>query len=126
MEADFNDGNLAGFVFTCNGQGDVTLSLKNYLTGTYPKLESILIHQVDSNSQQMMMGGGGMEMMMSVSPQSCAEGSQIYAETQESQPVDVNGLVNWLDQLWQTDETIRDSISEADWLEFLESIRSSE
>ena len=126
LEADFNDGNLAGFVFTCNGQGDVTLSLKNYLTGTYPKLESILIHQVEPNSQQMMMGGGEMEMMMSVSPQSCAEGSQIYAETQESQPVDVNGLVNWLDQLWQTDEEIRESMSQDEYLQFRNSIEESQ
>ena len=117
LGADFNDGNLAGFVFTCGGQGDVTLSLKNYLTDTYPKLESILIHQVEPNSQQMMMGGGGIEMESS---------SAAMESSQMSEDVDVDELAAWLDQLWQTDETVRDSISEADWQEFVESVRSSE
>ena len=106
LGAGFDDGNLASFVFTCTGQGDVTLSLKNYLMDTYLRLESILIHQ---NSQQMMMGGGGMAM----------ESSQM------SEDVDVDELADWLDQLWQTDEEIRESMSQDEYLEFRESIEES-
>ncbi|MHC4423810.1 MAG: hypothetical protein ACYSWR_03965 [Planctomycetota bacterium] len=45
-----SDGHLASFVFTCKGEGDVTLELINHLQ-SFPKLESIVIHQMDPNSQ---------------------------------------------------------------------------
>lgn len=51
------DGHLASFVFTCTGEGDVTLNVINWYSyntddePVFPKLEPIVIHQVDPNSQ---------------------------------------------------------------------------
>jgi hypothetical protein len=41
------------------------------------------------------------------------------------QIIDVNGLVNWLDDLWQNDEEIRNSMTEEQYLEFRQSIEDS-
>lgn len=57
MWSPISDGNLASFVFTCQGQGDVTLepinrdSLNTDDNPVFPKLEGIVIHQIDPNSQ---------------------------------------------------------------------------
>jgi len=51
MSSAMSDGHLASFVFTCEGQGDVTLELINWTSSNtdgehvFPKLESIIIHQ---------------------------------------------------------------------------------
>jgi hypothetical protein len=56
MSSAMFDGHLASFVFTCESQGDVTLELVNWDSlntdgeKVFPKLESIIIHQVDPNS----------------------------------------------------------------------------
>jgi alpha-tubulin suppressor-like RCC1 family protein len=44
----------------------------------------------------------------------------------EPEPVDVNGLLNWLDDLWLNDETIRNSMSEEEYLNFRQSLEQSE
>jgi hypothetical protein len=110
MEADFNNGNLASFVFTCRGEGDVTLSLKNYLTDTYPKLEGIVIHQVEPGSQQMMMGGSNAAM----------ESSQV------SEDVDIDELVDWLEETLANDPNLRETTNENDWSQFIETVENSE
>ncbi len=54
-DSQISDGNLASFVFTCKGEGDVTLELINWESyntdneNVCPKLEGILIHQNDPN-----------------------------------------------------------------------------
>ena len=108
--ADFNNGNLASFVFTCRGEGDVTLSLKNYLTDTYPRLEGILIHQVKPNSQQMMMGGSNAAM----------ESSQVPED------IDVDELVDWLEEIGANDPNLRETTTEDDWSQFIETVENSE
>ena len=42
-----------------------------------------------------------------------------------AEPVDVNSLLNWLDDLWENDAAIRDSMTESEYLEFRNSIESS-
>jgi len=48
------------------------------------------------------------------------------AELQVEQKVDIDEIINWLDQLWQTDKDIRDSTSETDWQEFIENVKQSQ
>jgi hypothetical protein len=51
----------------------------------------------------------------------------IYAESEIiSEPVDVEGLLNWLDDLWQNDEEIRSSMTESEYLEFRSAIENIE
>jgi len=84
---------------------------------------------------------GGEMMMMSIPPQSSEsllvspantlaglEDSAISSESVETiqEPFDVNETLDWLNELWQTDESIRESTSEADWQEFLDAIKSSQ
>ena len=109
-ESNINDGNLASFVFTCKEQGDVTLSLKNYSTDTYPKLASILIHQVNPNSQQMMMGGGGVAM----------ESSQI------SEDIDINELAAWFEEICANDPNLRETMTEDNPSQFIETVENVE
>lgn len=102
----FNDGNLASFVFTCKGEGDVTLSLKNCLTFVFPKLENMLIHQYDPNSQMLLMGGGtGGEELESFSS---------------------GELATWLEDIRVEDPNISAVISEDEWEEFVEAVDSGE
>ena len=107
-----SDGDLASFVFTCEGQGDVTLELLNERY-PYPKLEGITIHQIDPNSQQMM----GSEM-----------GEIEILENQQpelEQEVDIDGFVETLENLWQQDsDIIKDLIGEEEWNEFLDSLKN--
>jgi len=38
---------------------------------------------------------------------------------------DIQELVDWLEELWLTDEEVRSAITEADWLEFIETLRQT-
>jgi hypothetical protein len=110
-----SDGDLASFVFTCEGEGDVTLELLNWDSSITPTLESIIIHQVEPNSQQMMGMGGGMEEMLDTE------------EIQQPQPTqqEIDEMVSWLEELWLQEEQIRETYSEADWNEFIEAVKNS-
>jgi hypothetical protein len=114
------DGHLASFVFTCENQGDVTLELINWFSvntddrAVFPKLESIVIHQVDPYSQQMMGGemGGifGME-----------EGQQ----SQTTQENNIDELVDWLEEIWAQHKEIRESCTKKEWDEFIDKVEDS-
>jgi hypothetical protein len=113
-----SDGHLASFVFTCEGQGDVTLELKNWASfntdneAVFPKLESIVIHQVDSQ----MMGASG-EMLLT-------QETTLSESPQEE--VDIDELVNWLEELWFLEQEIRKTYSRAEWNEFIDSLKNSD
>jgi parallel beta-helix repeat protein len=77
--------------------------------------------------------------MMSVSPQLYVGGSlasiysmrSISAEPEMAaesipEPVDVNSLLNWLDDVWKNDEAIRESMTESEYLEFRSAIENIE
>jgi hypothetical protein len=112
------DGHLASFVFTCEGRGDVTLELKNWTSfntdneAVFPKLETIVIHQIDP---QMMMGGGMDEMLV----------------TEESTPfespdvIDIDELVSLLEKLWLEDKEIKKIYGKAEWDDFIDSVLNS-
>jgi hypothetical protein len=95
-----SDGNLASFVFTCEGYGDVTLTLINWLETISPTLESIIIHQADPNSQPLMGG-----------------------ETASTSGTD--DLVGWLEDLWPTEKELRESFSKPEWDEFVDAVKNS-
>jgi hypothetical protein len=123
-ESNINDGNLAGFVFTCRGEGDVTLSLKNYLTDTYPKLGSILIHQVNPNSQQMMMSGSG--IAMESGNIAMKSSSAAMKSSQISEDIGIDELVSWLEETLANDPNLRETTTEDDWLQFIETVKNVE
>jgi len=53
IDGPISDGHLASFEFTCDGEGDVTLNLIDWMSygePVYPMLKSMTIHQVDSSS----------------------------------------------------------------------------
>jgi hypothetical protein len=110
------DGHLASFVFTCEGPGDVTLEVKNLASfntdyeEVFPKLTSIVIHQVD----QQMMGAGSEMLGMEETMQS--------ESTQED--VDTDELVSWLEELWLLDKEIRKTYNRAEWNEFIDSVEN--
>ena len=106
-----DDGHLASFVFTCEGEGDVTLELLNQ-SSTYPaNLEDILIHQNDPNSQQMM--SGGMSMMLESSP------------PVSSQEMTLAEIVKILDDIWLSNDGIQEAITGEDWLRFMNDVKKS-
>ena len=108
LGASMKDGYLASFVFTCRSQGDVTLSLKNYLSGMYPKMQTILIHQTDPNSQQIYSTDGSSEF----------ESNQVLEEINTAETVD------WLEEIWENDPNINQTIPEDDWEQFIESVEN--
>ena len=110
------DGHLASFVFTCEGHGDVTLELKNWASfntdneAVFPKLETIVIHQIDP---LMMMGS---EMLLGT------EESTLSEPTQE---IDIDELVSWLEGLWSEEKEIRDTYTRTEWSDFIDSVKDS-
>ncbi|HBG27477.1 MAG: hypothetical protein A2Y10_02790 [Planctomycetes bacterium GWF2_41_51] len=48
-----------------------------------------------------------------------------FCDSYESQILDIEMLVDWLDDLWQTDEEIRNSMTEEEFLNFRNSIKES-
>jgi hypothetical protein len=111
------DGHLASFVFTSGGPGDVILELINCVSfntdseEVFPKLESIVIHQVDP---QMM--GASSEMLLT-------EETTLSESPQED--VDIDELVNWLEELWFEDGEMRKTVNRAEWNEFIDSVENS-
>ena len=99
------DGHLASFEFTCLNQGDVTLELINWLSSYTVKTESILIHQVDPNSQQMM--GSAMSGMLM------------------EQQTQVDELVRWLEELWLYNEEVREIYSKDEWDAFIDRVKNA-
>lgn len=113
------DGHLASFVFTCEGQGDVTLELKNWASfntdneAAFPKLETIVIHQIDP----LMMGmEGGIDEMLGT------EESTLSEPTQE---IDIDELVSWLEELWLEDKEIKKTYDKTEWNDFIDSVKNS-
>jgi parallel beta-helix repeat protein len=80
----------------------------------------------------MMRQAGGESMMagMGAAGEVIAEGglaeetSAVFTE-QESIDVDIDAIVDWLEGLWQQDAEIRQTMPEADWQTFIESVKSS-
>jgi hypothetical protein len=100
------DGSLASFVYTATGPGDVILTLVNYDDFIPARLEQILIHQTNNNM-----------LLLSASLSAVA--------TEEIIVPDANELTEFLIDLWNTDETLRNSISETEWKVFIEDVKSS-
>ena len=111
------DGHLASFVFTCEGQGDVTLELINWASyntdneAVFPKLETIVIHQIDP----LMMMEMGSEMLV---------GTPETAPSESPPVVDIDELVSWLEELWFEDQEIRKTYRKAEWNDFIDSIKN--
>jgi len=114
LDSAISDGNLASFVFTCEGQGDITLELINWCSyntnseNVYPELESILIHQTE-----IVVEGIGGEMFVMPQPE------------QEVDADKIDRLVSWTEEIWLQEEEIRERYSEAEWQEFIDSIKNS-
>jgi len=115
-----SDGYLASFVFTCEGEGDVTLELINWNSSNpageqvYPTCQSTLIHQVDPNSQQMMSTGMDEMITMEETEQPQAAGDTGGAE-----------IVEFLEQVWPQlpEGGVQDGISEAEVNQFIDSMK---
>jgi hypothetical protein len=71
-----------------------------------------------------MAGGGEAAAVMAVEGGLAAETSVVFSE-QESIDVDIDAIVDWLQGLWQQEEEIRSTTSEADWQAFVESVKSA-
>ena len=104
LSGPISDGHLASFVFTCRGAGDVTLELIND-DPPFPKLEGITIHQIDPNSQQMMGMGGGVDEMLNVQ--------------------EIDEIISRLEQILLEADWIGEGINEAEWNEFIDSLRNA-
>ncbi len=87
---------MASFVYTCNGQGDVTLELISWHSSDTTRLESIIIHQIDPNSQQMMGSGMG-----------------------EMQEASVDEIIQFLKYLLNQQNEISEGFVEAEWMKFI-------
>jgi hypothetical protein len=80
------------------------------------------------------MAGSCLAVAVGVLAETPVGGTATFSESQQSsesiqiaqEPVDVNGLLNWLDDLWLNDETIRNSMSEEEYLNFRQSLEQSE
>jgi len=56
-----------------------------------------------------------------ITPETTISARQKALEVKE---VNIKEILEWLEQLWLTEEDLRNDISEADWLEFIEAVKS--
>jgi hypothetical protein len=70
--------------------------------------------------------GGSSEILSIDDTQACRVGFSPRGSVVESEPVDVNALLNWLDDVWKNDVEIRESMSEVEYLEFRNAIENIE
>jgi hypothetical protein len=105
FEGPMQDGSLASFVYTATQPGDVVLTLVNY-DFLPARLEQILIHQTDNN---MLLRSAGLSA----------------GTTAKMVVPDANELTEILEDLWNTDATIRNSTSETEWEAFIANVKSS-
>ena len=115
INGSISDGDLASFVYTCNGTGEVTLELLNLdSSGTSgslcPSLVNIIINQTASSQQQSMPGG--MAPMSATSQEATTE------------QVSSDEMVEWLESLW-IEDGVSEMISEEEWNTFIESVKDS-
>jgi len=96
LSTPMSDGRMASFIYTCNGEGDVTLDLINWSSSDTTRLEGIIIHQIDPNSQQMMGSGMG-----------------------EMQEASVDEIFQFLKYLLSQRNEISEGFIEAEWMKFI-------
>ncbi|MFA6425139.1 MAG: hypothetical protein WCW64_03035, partial [Phycisphaerae bacterium] len=105
------------FKFIYNG-GQVDVAI---MTGSYV---------YDANSQSVILSTDplifGGESMQGGQQQSMMMSMQSQSESESVETFDVNGTLDWLDDLWQNDENIRNSINANDWQEFIDAIKNSQ
>lgn len=118
----FEDGHLASFEFTCQGHGDIELSLINWSTTSvsgdklYPTKKTILIHQNSMESQSMM------------SSEETASSTTMTSDSEavlQEPSLSPDETVSLLEEIWLNDDGIQEVISEEDWQEFMESVEIS-
>jgi hypothetical protein len=114
----FDDGYLASFVYTCQATGDVVLNLSNLdSTSTsgsmlYPTVQNLVIHQYDPfEDESMMMSSMSMDTMSTV--------EQAVPEVSPEE------MLLFLEDLWNTDSEIQNTIDEKEWKEFIKSVEKS-
>jgi transcription initiation factor IIE alpha subunit len=47
-------------------------------------------------------------------------------KAQEVKKVNIEEIVEWLEYLWLTEEDLREDMTEAEWLEFIEAVKSAD
>lgn len=111
----FEEGHLASFEFTCQGSGDVILTLLNSSTISttgqpcYPTVEGIRIHQTDPNIQ--MRDSSSMTI------------SSMTVNEQSIPALSPEQMIEFLETIWLQDKGIQEMISGKDWQAFLNSIQ---
>lgn len=111
------DGHLVSFEFTCQGAGDVILSLFNRDTTSiagenlYPTLKGMLIHQ-NAPSDPIMMSS-----KMSLATSTSTERAVPSMSPEE--------FVQILEVIWLTNDKFQEAIPEEDWLEFIGGLKQS-
>jgi hypothetical protein len=111
LSSSFADGHQSSFDYTANVVGDITLSITN-VQGVYADTESILIHQVDPNSQQQMSSGGGGGSSLLQSSQSISEES-----------LSIEEIIQAMDEFYRTDETMKSTYDQEEWDQFISTLR---
>ena len=74
---------------------------------------------VTYSTDPLIFGGESMQQQMMMQ-------SSSSFQLESSSVVDVNGLVNWLENLWSSDAEVRAAITEAQWQQFLGAVESNQ
>jgi len=114
----FADGPLASFVYTAQMPGDVILTLINWDTTStsgeklYPVRKSIRIHQQEPFISEMTT------MSILSTETSTVQQESIPTLTQEE-------MIQMLDEIWESDPAIQDTIDPKEWKEFMKSVEQT-
>jgi hypothetical protein len=119
-----SDGAMASFMYTATAQGDVQLYLADYVS--HSRLERILIHQIAPPASMMETASSLMTGTTDSSLETASLSETTAPATETTEVVDPNELAGFLENLWNTEEQLRQEIDEPVWNEFVESVRNSE
>jgi hypothetical protein len=134
----FDDGHLASFVYTSQATGDVILNLIDHGSlGTSgqnqnPTLMSIVIHQYDPfEGESMMISSLSMDAsstdgMTASADDASALSMETSPEIEPTTPsVSPEEMVQFLEDIWNTDPEFQNMIDEKEWKEFIRGVEKS-
>jgi hypothetical protein len=105
------------FKFIYNGgQVDVVITTGSYVYDANSQSAAVSTDPLIFGGESMQ-GGQQQSMMMQTEPEALATGQPI---------VDIDELVDWCQNLWNTDADVRAATTQKDWQEFIDAIKSSQ
>lgn len=122
------NGAVASFIYTAAAPGTVELNLADYIS--FSKQEKLVIHQT-ANTETMSVSSPETISLMNLSTENTSlsetsSSSEPTVGATSNEPVDTEELATFLEDIYDDDQVLQNTISKTSWDEFIDSVRTSE